>query len=204
MPDVFVSEPLVPKKEPTTEAQRAALPGHTHGRFSAFMFYPDHIDFETREKEEKVVLLLRQHFIVNLKWILVTIAMLFVPSVVGYFGVLAALPSGYDFVITLSWYLITMAYALQEFLGWYFNVYIVTDHRVVDVDFYNLIDKKVSDAEIEKIQDISYTNFGVVRLFFNFGDVFIQTAAEVSEFDFLAVPDPEKVVKIINDLKEKK
>ncbi len=37
-------------------------------------------------------------------------------------------------------------------------------------------------------------------MLFNFGDVFIQTASEVSEFDFLAVPNPEKVVKILDDL----
>ena len=41
---------------------------------------------------------------------------------------------------------------------------------------------------------------GVARTIFNYGDVFIQTAAEVSEFDFLAVPNPDKVAKIIEDL----
>lgn len=198
------SGPLVPKKAPETERERRRLPGHTHRTFSAFMFYPDHIDFETREKEEKVILLLRQHVIVNLRWILVTTVLLFVPSVITYFGILSALPTGYVFVITMGWYLLTMAYAIEGFLGWYFNVYIVTNLRVIDIDFYNLIDKKVSDASIDKIQDISYTNFGVFRLLFNFGDVFVQTAAEVSEFDFLAVPDPQRVVKIIDDLKEQK
>lgn len=211
MPDVFISPPKkdevsptpVLQKEPKVEP-RGPVQGSPPGVFSAFCFYPDHIDFESREKEEKIVLLLRQHPIINLKWILITGVLLFVPTVVSYFGVLSQLPSGFQFVITLSWYLITMAYALQGFLGWYFNVYMVTNQRVIDIDFYNLIDKKVSDADIDKIQDMSYTSFGVLRLLFNFGDVFIQTAAEVSEFDFLAVPDPQRVVKIINDLKDKK
>jgi len=212
MPDIFISPedeihenaPVsLPKKEPKTESQKSFIPGHSHGLFSSFSFYPDHIDFESRAKEEKVILFLRQHFIVNLKWILVTIVMLFVPGVVKAFGVLDSLPAGFGFVITLVWYLITMAYTFESFLGWYFNVYIVTNMRVVDVDFYNLIYKQVSDANLDKIQDVTYSMGGVSRTVFNYGDVLVQTAAEVSEFDFLAVPNPDRVAKIIEDLIKK-
>lgn len=211
MPDVFISDP---KKEETSappianedlksDAARFGLPEHSSRVLSAFSFYPNHVDFESREKEEKVILLLRQHPIVNLKWIVIVVLMIFAPSVVAYLNVLSTLPAGLSLVITLSWYLFTMAYALENFLDWYFNVYFVTNRRIVDIDFYNLIDKKVSDAEIDRIQDVNYTTFGVPRMLFNFGDVFIQTASEVSEFDFLAVPNPEKVVKILDDLMPK-
>jgi len=215
MPDVFVSPKnetpkptapedvtasVLPKIEPKTELQKSALPGHSHSPLSSFCFYPDHIDFESRAKEEKVVLLLRQHVIVNVKWILVTILMLFVPGLASMFGVFDSLPTGFELVITLAWYLVTMVYAFENFLSWYFNVYIVTDMRVIDVDFYNLIYKEVSDANLGKIQDVTYNMGGDARAIFNYGDVFIQTAAEVSEFDFLAVPNPDKVAKIIEDL----
>jgi hypothetical protein len=93
-----------------------------------------------------------------------------------------------------------MVYVLESFLGWYFNVYFVTNLRVIDVDFYNLVYKQVSDANIDKIQDVSYNMGGVARTVFNFGNVFIQTAAKVEEFDFLAVPNPDKVAKIIEDM----
>ena len=52
-----------------------------------------------------------------------------------------------------------------------FNVYIVTDERIIDIDFYNLIYKEVSDANIDKIQDVTYKMGGVVRTLFNYGDV---------------------------------
>ena len=212
MPDIFVSDPVdktpqdpvLPEQDPKTEAQKSSLPGHTHKRFSAFSLYPDDVDFETKEPEEKIILLLRQHPIVNLKWILIAIVMFFVPSIARAFGVFLTLPMGFDLVITLAWYLFTMAYALENFLSWYFNVYFVTSLRVIDVDFYNLIYKEVSDANLSKIQDVSYNMGGVARAIFDYGNVFIQTAAEVSEFDFLAVPNPAKVAKIIEDLISKK
>ena len=37
----------------------------------------------------------------------------------------------------------------------------------------------------------------------NYGDVQIQTAAEITEFKFELVPNPEKVAKILEDLMEK-
>lgn len=202
MPDIFISD----KKEKVVELPKGAveeggvIPTQSYGPFSSFCFYPDHVDFETREKEEKVILMVRQHIIVNLKWIIISVLMLLVPTVAKFFNVFDSLPSGYEFVITLIWYMITFAYAMENFISWFFNVYIVTNIRVVDVDFNNLIYKQVSDANLTKIQDVTYNMGGVARTIFNYGNVFIQTAAEVSEFDFLAVPFPDKVAKIIQDL----
>ena len=218
MPDIFVSPDKPndglqkPKEEsskptpievPKTEAERHAMPGHTHNRLSSFCLYPDGVDFETRSEAERIILLLRRHPITNLKWIIITALLLTGPTLLSTFNVFSFLPTGFPLVITLAWYLVTSAYAIESFLDWYFNVYFVTTNRVVDVDFYNLINKKVSDAEIEKIQDVSYATGGVLRTMLNYGDVFIQTAAEVSEFEFSAVPNPEKVVKILDDLREK-
>jgi uncharacterized membrane protein YdbT with pleckstrin-like domain len=199
MPDVFVS----PEKVPTTEAQKQEIPGHTHKTLSAFSLYPDNVGFETKENQERIILLLRQHPVVNIPWIVVTVLMLFVPTGVRFLGILSTLPAGFDLVVTLGWYLFMMIYALEKFLSWFFNVYFVTDRRVIDVDFYNLIDKRVSDADISKIQDVSYTTAGVFGTVLDYGDVVIQTAAEVSEFDFESVPNPEKVTKILDDLKVK-
>lgn len=188
MPDIFVAE---------------ETPTQSHNKLSSFCLYPDAVDFETRSDQEKIILLLRQHPIVNFKWILTTLLLITGPTLLNFFGILSSLPTGFPLVITLAWYLVTSAYAIEGFLDWYFNVYFVTTQRVVDVDFYNLIDKRVSDAEIEKIQDVSYATGGVLRTLLNYGDVFIQTAAEVSEFKFEAVPSPEKVVKILDDLRVK-
>lgn len=200
MPDVFVSQPKV--VVPTTEKAKSAVSGHSHGLLSTFSVYPDHVDFETRGEDEKIILLLRQHIIVNVKWILVAAVMFFVPTLAKGFGVFNTISGGLELIIIMAWYLVTMAYAFENFLSWYFNVYIVTNERIVDVNFHNLIYKSVSDATLDNIQDVTYNMGGVTRTVFNYGDVFIQTASEVSRFDFLAVPNPARVSKMINELTE--
>lgn len=212
MPDIFITPEDAPADPPAlttqtppptvpkTEEKRNMYPEHTHSKLASFCLYPEDIDFETRENEEKIILMLRAHIVTNVKWIFITLVLLLIPGILKTFGVFSMLPTGFELVITLGWYLVTSAYALESFLSWYFNVYFVTNLRVIDVDFYNLIYKQVSDANIDKIQDVSYNMGGVGRTFFNFGNVFIQTAAEVNNFDFLAVPNPDKVAKIIEDM----
>jgi uncharacterized membrane protein YdbT with pleckstrin-like domain len=191
MPDVFVS--------PDDRAQVAT----TRNLFSSFNLYPNDIDFETKGKDEKIILMLRQHPITNIKWIVITLLLLTGPTILSLLGVFSSLPVGFPLVITLSWYLVTSAYAIEGFLGWYFDVYFITDTRIVDIVFYNFINKKASDAEVIKIQNVSYTSNGFLGAMFNFGNVFIQTAAEVPEFKFRSVPNPEKVAKILDDFMAK-
>lgn len=167
---------------------------------SAFMFYPDGIEFENREEQEKVVLFLRQHPIVNIPWILLAIVMVFAPGLVSGFATFSEIPANFVFIFILIWYLFITAFVLEKFLTWFFNVYIVTDERIVDVDFYNLIYKEVSDTKLDRIQDVTYNMGGVVRQLFNYGNVLIQTASEVPNFEFTAVPRPDKVVRILQDL----
>ena len=166
--------------------------------FAAFMLRPK-IHFETQDRDEQVLLLLRRHFITNLGWIVTTMVMLFVPALGSIFE-LGFLPANFWFVGTLFWYVFVFGYAFEAFLVWYFNVYIVTDERVIDYDFYSLLYKRVSAAKIEDIQDVTYEMGGVASNLVNYGNVFIQTAAESLEIDFHEVPNPDLVVKLLNEL----
>ncbi len=204
MPDVFVSEtkeaPPVSTKESVSPQASSVESPQTNSRLASFRLNPGDINFETKQKDEKVILFMRAHPATNIKWILIAALMVFIPVAIKPFGVFGTFPAGFELIVTLIWYLITMTYALENFLGWYSNVYFITNLRIIDMDFYSLIYKQVSDAGVDKIQDVTYSTGGVARTFFNYGDVFIQTAAEVSEFDILSVPNPARVAKIIGDL----
>ncbi len=208
MPDIFISgkkekpkkkkDKAIPKKP--KKVSKHKLKGHSHSPLAAYCYFPDKVDFETRERKEKIVLLLRRHPITNVAWILIAILMIFAPLTLSFFPILSFLPSNFQFIAVLVWYLITTAFVLENFLTWFFNVNIITDERIVDIDFHNLIYKEVSDCKIDNIQDVTYKMGGVVRTIFNYGDIYIQTAAEVPAFEFLAVPKPSKVARVLQDL----
>lgn len=190
-------------------AKKPLIPGSpTHlGALTSFALNPAGLRFETQEKEEKVILFLRQHIIVNLPWVALTIVLFLAPTVIfpplfRAIHVSVNLPIGFFIVGTLFWYLATIGFALASFIGWFFNIYIVTNERIIDIDFYYLLYKKFSEAELNKIQDISYTSGGILATVFNFGNVNVETAGEAPNIDFDAVPHPERVVETIRSLTE--
>ncbi len=168
--------------------------------FTSFSTFPTRICFETQEDDEAVVLFLRQHPIVMVPWLLLSLFMLTLPSVFIFFPPFAALPVSYQFVISLGWYLFVFGYALAKFMGWFFNIYIVTDERIVDVDFVNIFFRKISTAKIDEIQDVNVTSSGSLETLLGYGSVFIQTSAAVPEFEFVAIPKPDEVGKILNQM----
>ncbi|MBI4059103.1 hypothetical protein HY404_02560 [Candidatus Microgenomates bacterium] len=177
-------------------------PGHTHNPLASYCYQPENVSFETQDPQEKIILFLRKHPIINLPWIIIAVILLLAPTfILPIFPLLSFLPAKFQLVAILGWYLVTVAFILENFLSWFFNVDIVTDERVIDIDFHNLIYREVSETKIDKVQDVTYKMGGVLRAMFNYGDVFLQTAGTVPNFQFLAVPRPDEVVKVLQALR---
>lgn len=178
--------------------------GHSRSPFSSFLVKPDIIDFPERNDDEMILLALRPHWFTNVSWIIGAFAMLFVPLIFRYFNFLEFLPANYQFVALLFWYLITFIFAFEKFLNWYFDLYMITNQRLVDISFNNLLNKKFAEADIDVIQDASTSVKGLAGTMFNYGTVLIQTASEINQINFENVASPEKVIKILQELRESK
>lgn len=201
MAEIFTAKSSVPSERLSVSQMRDLIGKKGKDTLlTSFSTFPAKVCFESQEDQEAVILFLRQHPIVMIPWMAISLFMLALPSVFSFFPPYASLPGNYQLVVTLGWYLFVFGYALSKFMGWFFNIYIVTDERVVDVDFVNILFRKISTAKIDEIQDVNITSSGALETFFGYGSIFIQTAAEVSEFEFLAIPKPDQVGKILNQL----
>ena len=178
--------------------------GHTKHSLSSVLVNPDVFNFEERDNEEEILLVARPHWFTNLSWILISGLMLIVPTLLKFIPVINEIPTKYTSLGTLVWYLLTFAIIFENFLSWYFDVFIITDKRVIDIDFNNLLDKKFSEAKLSMIQDVTSRVSGLGQTMFNYGTVHIQTAAEVSYITFEKVPHPEKIIKILQLLRDRK
>lgn len=186
---------------PKTKKEIEKLPGHSKNPLAAYNYFPDKVDFVNRDPQEKVILLLRRHPVTNIKWIVIAFILVFTAPFLSVAPIFDSLPPQYLVVFSIFWYLATLAFVFEKFLSWYFGVNIVTDERVFDVDFHNLIYRRITDANISEIQDVTVEIGGALRTTFNFGNVLIQTASEVPEIEFHDVPQPDKVAKVLRELR---
>lgn len=176
--------------------------GKTSHPLSSFLVKPSVFKFREQDDLEEIILVMRPHWFTNVSWILTAIFMLFVPTIARFLPVWSGVPLMYQMLGILFWYMITLAFVLENFLSWYFDVYIITDERVVDIEFKNLLDKKFAEAKITMIQDISSRVAGISQTMLNYGDVRIQTAAEIPEICFEKVPNPDKVIKVLQMMRQ--
>lgn len=178
--------------------------------FPALFALPKKIRFDKQEENEVIELFLRQHPIVNVFWVVTSLILLVLPPI--FFQVDLILGLDYVARVPLSillggliiYYMLILAYAFEQFLSWYFNVYIITNMHIVDINFYSLLSKEVVEISLSDIEVISHHVDGVLGSLFHFGDVEIETAAETKRIVFEKVPRPDIVTDKVQDLQRAK
>jgi hypothetical protein len=174
--------------------------------FPALFQNPHKIKFDKQEDNEVIELFLRQHPVVNIFWVSTSIFLLVFPVIFlqfdTFFGFNFASQAPLNLLIggLIIYYLIILAYAFEQFLSWYFNVYIVTNMHIVDINFFSLLAKEVVEISLDDIEVISHNVDGVLGSFFHFGNVHIETAAEQKRILFEKVPRPDIVTDRVQDL----
>jgi hypothetical protein len=93
-------------------------------------------------------------------------------------------------------------FAWIEYTDYYLDVWIVTNERILNTEQKGLFDRVASELHLISIQDVTSEINGLLRTFFDFGDVHIQTAGERARFEFKDIPDPEGVKQRILQLVE--
>lgn len=161
-------------------------------------FYP-RIKLDVQHKDENIILLIREHPITQVPWIINTIGLGIILVLVN-----VLLPQFFTInqIIFINFFAIVLifAYAWINFLRWYFEVGVVTNERIIDIDFKSVLYKEVSIAKLENIQEVSAKSAGYLGTLFNYGYIYVQTSGADIDIEFLNAPDPSYVVKFINKL----
>lgn len=164
----------------------------------SYLTYPD-IKFETYEEGEKVILLLRAHPFTQISWIFNTIIFIITAIVANFF-----LPQFLSFNRLFVFNCFVIVFILSFFwfniLNWYFNVGILTNKRLIDIDFSGILYREVTTARLDKIEDITIKSGGYFGSLFDFGSIYIQTAGMENYIEFNDIPYPSLVVEKINKL----
>lgn len=196
MPDIFVAPA---KKKPTENKQISP------SIFSTYIENPKKVRFRGQHQGEETLLFLRKHWITNVGWLIVGLFLFFLPvfglPFIDLWDILPfTLPVSYFIIGFCFWYLALSGYILINFLFWFFNVSIVSERRIIDIDFVYLLYNEISSTVMSKIEDVTYKRSGFFSTLFNYGDVFIQTAGAEPNIEFLSISHPGKVAQLITQL----
>lgn len=139
------------------------------------------------KKDEKILLITRQHWLKLVlpffAWLLLTIILIWWLN------------------NTTAWIIILLAalYPFIEYINWRHNLWSVTNLRIIDeTGFFTRYSK---ESPLDKINNVEYDQSIWGRIF-GFGNVDIQTAAEMGETKYLLIHHPKLLKDTITHAQE--
>jgi uncharacterized membrane protein YdbT with pleckstrin-like domain len=162
--------------------------------FSIFTKTQDY--FEGEENGEKVVLLVRRHPFFIIMRVIFSIILALVPIAVyiSFAPIITShnLTDVFFFAYSL-WCLFIWSSIFYALTMYSLDVWIVTDHRIIDNTQNGFFSRTVSELHLSRVQDISVETKGVIQTFIKFGDLQVQTAAAEEKFKFSQISNPLKI-----------
>lgn len=157
---------------------------------------------------ERVVSVVRHHWFVLFREVF-GLAILFlapffvIPIAFGIAvqgGSLPTMPGGVVIFFASLWTLVIWNLLFARWTDYYYDIWIITNRRVVDIDQRGLFQRSTATLlTLDHIQDLEAGLNGIIGNLLNFGNVTIQTAAAKREFIIEEVTDPNGVVRIIEE-----
>jgi membrane protein YdbS with pleckstrin-like domain len=163
--------------------------------------------FEGQHVGEFIVLWIEKHWIKYVRALSILSLAGLIPGAIAY-GVTILLV-GKEVAITNSVFVFLYLYELLVILYTYIvllsdelDLFIVTNERIVDITQVSLLERKIADTPLEKIQDVAASSKGFLPTILNFGSITVQTAGKTAEFTMNLIPDPfgksKKILELIN------
>lgn len=162
--------------------------------------------FPNQKPNEHVLMFLRRHWIAVVKIIIVNLFLAIIPLVfyIGVANYTTILDTDVYFALFVllvsAFYLFVVLFAFSNFVDYYLDVWIVTNQRVINIEQKGLFSREVSEKELGMMQDITSDVEGFWATVLNYGNVYIQTAAETERFNFKEVPFADEVARRISNL----
>ena len=155
---------------------------------------------------EKVVFSIRRHPFAFLSSILILSVMGLLPPALIVLGTTIfswnLSPSTEDWIAVGAgtFYLFFLILALVFWMDYYYDLYIVTDRHVLDIDQTSLLSQRISHISLVRVQDVTTRVKGFWQNLLDFGPITVQTAGHEEDILLEDVPHPQDVAARIMKL----
>lgn len=175
--------------------------------------------FPKQENAEKIKLFIRRHIITYAPWVLFIVLLVILPWII--IGTLNSIDISIStllnsaqinpdeklvnqviIVLLTGYYLFISAYFFLMWIDFYLDIIIVTPEHLINIQQIGLLNHKVSEQSLLRVQDVTSRVDGFWQTFFRYGTVVAETAGDEPNFLMRDVPNPNSVANIILKLHE--
>ena len=169
-----------------------------HYTMHALCVRPD-VQFDSQRDGETVLLSMRAHP-VTLVPVLFNSVVFFILIFFMNFLIPQFLSGAAVVYINVFFLFFVFTYLWMQIVNWYFNIGLVTNMQIIDVDFNILTFKEITRTELTHVEDVTVKTSGFISGIFDFGSIYVQTAGSEINSEFIMIPHPARAAKILEDI----
>lgn len=95
-----------------------------------------------------------------------------------------------------------LAFFFRTLYIWQRNIFLITTHRIIDIDRRGLFDKVITSVSYDQIEDVSGRIKGFFGTVFRYGEVVVGTGAGKLELRAVKIKNPTDLQDQINELRD--
>jgi uncharacterized membrane protein YdbT with pleckstrin-like domain len=155
---------------------------------------------------QTVVMSIHRHPIVLLPSIVAVLFMTIIPLMLGFvvltylFPNLGAAHLSWVVVGFAAYYLFLLVLATVLWMDYYYDMYVVTDSHILDINQRSLLFRRVARTSLLRVQDVTVRVLGLWASILDYGTVNVQTAGHEEDITLLDIPKPAEVARSIMQL----
>lgn len=161
------------------------------------------------DQNEQVLRIVRKHWFVLLGdlfllflYLAIPVALIFALNILP-FGILfswegsSVVAQGF---FVLAWFFVIWMLCWTLWTNYYLDVLVITDKRVFTIEQHGLFRRTSSSFRIDRIQNITVDQKGIIQALLGFGTIRLETAGESENFVGTFIADPYEIKKFINEM----
>lgn len=106
-------------------------------------------------------------------------------------------------LIFIILFVIALVYAVDIWMKWYFDLFVLTNYRILNIDQKGIFTREVSEVTYKNVQGVNYELTGIFAMLFNYGTVKIQAIGIKNLIKIESVENPKNLQELILEIKEK-
>lgn len=159
---------------------------------SAEIWGNEEYQFHGQRADERVMLVRNQHIIVLAPTLILAAITLIIP-----FFVIKWLSGAWELWLLVVYGLILASFVGSKVYAYQNGVSVLSDQRIINVIQKGFFSRRIGEAELDRIQDVSSDIKGMFPTMFGYGDVTIRTASKDNLLVLKNVANPFEVQQAI-------
>ena len=158
------------------------------------------------EDGEEIVTIVHRHRVFIYLRIAIAVVLAFLPFVVWTIlrstsvVVIENMGFGAGLAFWALWLVVLWGFFWQFWTTYYMDCWVVTNRRLIDIDYERLFSRQISIIRLDRVQDITTKTTGTWATLLKYGSVIVQSAGAQEEFVIDQIADPEGLRDTISRL----